>query len=138
MSEHIIDFCYWIDEANLNQTNLQQKISAMFIKEIANTTNKLEWSEWSSLGESDKMERLLHLQKMEDIKEEYKNSPCVNRRKSNLKFEITYINREVIEEWSNWNGCFDSEFIYRRQRNIISEYIRTYSNNIFVRNRSIK
>ena len=63
MSEHVIDFCYWIDESNLNQTQLQQKMSAMFIAEIGNKTNGFERSEWSSSNNGE-MERVLELKGM--------------------------------------------------------------------------
>ena len=72
--------------------------------------------------------------KDDSIKEEYLNSPCINKRKSDLKFEITdIIRQEVKEEWSNWYGCFDSEFTSHRYKYNITEYLRTYSKNIFVR-----
>ena len=62
MSDHVDDFCYWIDESYLNATNLPQKMSAMFVKAISsNATNGLVWTEWESLNESEKMQRFLKL-----------------------------------------------------------------------------
>ena len=62
MKDHVDDFCYWIDETNLNATHLPQIMSAMFVQAItSNATNGLEWTEWTSLDESDEMERFLRL-----------------------------------------------------------------------------
>lgn len=62
MNDHVDDFCYWIDESYLNTTNLQQKMSAMFVKAISsNATHGLEWTELTSLNGSEEMERFLHL-----------------------------------------------------------------------------
>ena len=61
MKEHVNDFCYWIDEANLNSIFLPQKMSAMFLQEI---TSGLEWTEWSSSSNGDKKERGMFLKGM--------------------------------------------------------------------------
>ena len=62
MSDHVDDFCYWIDESHLNATNLPQKMSAMFVKAISsNARFGLEWTEWESLNGSEEMERFLRL-----------------------------------------------------------------------------
>ena len=65
MEDHVNDFCYWIDEANLNATNLAQKMSAMFVQEITfNSTRGLEWTEWTSMNGWDERELVLILRGM--------------------------------------------------------------------------
>ena len=69
MMEHANDFCYWIDDSLLKQSDLTfldientNLISAMFYLEIGtNGTRGIAWSSWKSVAESSFRERSLGL-----------------------------------------------------------------------------
>ena len=69
MMEHADDFCYWIDESLLSQSNFQSLdidntnlISAMFIREIGlNRTHGLTWTSWRKTNDENGRQRILEL-----------------------------------------------------------------------------
>lgn len=102
MKDHVDDFCYWIDESNLNKTDLPQKISAMFIEEIGiNTFDRLAWTEWeASEIQTNEMQRVFRLkgifQYIDIIRKQNIYEYCGKTLNPNIKIRLVSISEKVI------------------------------------------